>query len=301
MAYIQKTMESFLFSDTIYFNFSQEHQVCLNDLIDHLEGLQYLSKKVPLTLKKIYAINGINDFNVRLIDVNVDGVKHGSLEDLLKFAFEFVFSEKDREKIQKMSSGLKISWILALLAIGYAFKSCSPASNMKNINGIQRPFIINIAGKVNMSCDKLQPVVEEVVNTSTKKDQVSATKFMRPAKRYGGDIIVGDREGASIPHDFISKLPLFVDDSPNGEHTKLLQNTEIFLRALDIDSTERGWAAIIPAVLPDSRIKLEISPDIDKTRLTAKLNLRGDVQIHYKLQDNNELKPTKALLLDICE
>ena len=302
---IRDLSEVISYPDSFLFDFKADKKLEIADVIEHLRGLEIASRKLPTVLENLFAECDIKGVKARLVNIEVNEIRHGSLEEDVNFIFEWFFSKEDAEKIKEklrsMSPGIKISLLLGALIAGYGIKSCSTPNAMTNTgNGVQQGFAINIGSTFNIPPEKVAPIIEKATAKPSAKEINGALQFMRPAKANGGKITFasGDTGASEISEDFIAATPAEYMIPAKTEHIELRGNVELQLRALDIDNPEKGWAAVIPDVLPDHRIKLELDPKIDRAQLSG-LRIRGDVQVTYKIQKDGSKRVAKALLLAV--
>ena len=304
---IQELSEVIAYPDSFLFGFQADKKLEIVDVIAHLQGLEIASKKLPMVLEKLFAECDIKGVKARLLNVEVNEMRHGSLKEDVTFVFEWLFPGEEGEKIKKkfieMSSGVKISLLVGALVAGYGIKSCTvPNAMTNNGDGVQQGFAINIGSNFNIPPEKVVPIIERATAKPTAREINAALQFMRPAKSNGGKISFasGEPNGSDISEDFISATPREYEIPAKTEHTETRNDVELQLRALDMDNPEKGWAAVIPDVLPDRRIRLELAPQIDRAQLSG-LRLRGDVQVTYKIQNDGSKKVAKALLLAVSQ
>lgn len=76
-------------------------------------------------------------------------------------------------------------------------------------------------------------------------------------------------------------------------------DVDLQIRAMDLDSGAKGWAAVIPGKV-DRRVRLKLGEGIKPEAVAKKLSMRADVAIYYKLdKDGSKLKPDYILLTEI--
>jgi hypothetical protein len=75
-------------------------------------------------------------------------------------------------------------------------------------------------------------------------------------------------------------------------------NVEIRIRAIDLDSTKRGWAAVLPSI-SSRRAKMHLDPNIKLTDLIGKTAINGDVTIIFKNDEAGDRYPSLIFLRNI--
>lgn len=298
------------FADKIYFDFSKDKDLMIDDVISYLEGIREISKKLPFALEKICKAGNINITKIRLVDIKMEGLQHGSLESDLKFLFELTFPEKERkvikEKWEAVNKNMRIAVVIgALVALyaAYSLGGCNSSSKLPSFSnkGNNVQIINNLGTMLAIPPEDLTSVFDDITKKPTAQEVNAALKIMRPAKKNGGNIRLSSKDSvtsAMIKQDFIEQTPESYIKPKQQIHTETWKNIEIQVRALDIDNPGKGWYAIIPAILPEHRLKLELSPEIDIMKLSA-LNVNGDVEVTYTITSDGSKKAQKALLLEL--
>lgn len=116
---------------------------------------------------------------------------------------------------------------------------------------------------------------------------------------YDALSIDGD-ENISFPPEVIAATPrqVQIDRDEKVEH---LRDVDLQIRATDLDSTDRGWAALIPGKI-DRRVRLMLDPNVRPAEVADKFQLRADVSVYYKLDGrSNRLAPDHIVLHQVIE
>ncbi len=173
-------------------------------------------------------------------------------------------------------SGVLRAIIIGLILVG-GYAAINYLSPSKPSIQIQDSVIINVAASdLKMTPDDLVKVIESSV-TRQKALAKDAAKFLSPAKKDPKAIVRFDsKQELTIPSDFIAAIPENTS-SLDDEKVKLVQHAEIHLRASDLDSSDKGWAAVIPSE-SQRRLRLELSPEINADDLFGQRVVRGTVE-----------------------
>ncbi|GHU11520.1 hypothetical protein FACS1894185_4900 [Betaproteobacteria bacterium] len=108
----------------------------------------------------------------------------------------------------------------------------------------------------------------------------NTVQFFGPARidRTAG-ITVDGNEAIQFPAAVISATPAAIKVEP-AELVEHLSDVDLEIRATDLDSTKRGWAAVITGKI-DRRISLKLGEGVRPTDLN-KFKVRADVSVFYK-------------------
>lgn len=302
--------ETICLSDTIHFDFEDRGSLKIQEVIEHLNGLEKIGWKVPLLLEKLYNTRHINNqVQVRLANIGIKKMASGSFTDWLDMAVQVSFVGNIDEEtkrnvmadIKNCSNATKLAALFGILVVGFSVRSCISPSSITNSGVIQSGLVLNISSSFQLPEAIVKPIVDEAIRKAVPSDINAALNFMKPAKKNGGAIKLSEGpRSTEIPATFVDETPVEYEKPLKQEHVETVNNTELQIRALDMDNPEKGWYVIIPAVLPGHRIKLELRSNIDRSRL-SRLNVQGDVEVTYNIKSDGSKKPVKALLLNITE
>ena len=299
--------ETLSFQDKIYFDFKSDYPVSIQDVIVHLEGMQEISKKIPLLLDKLISEKDIKGVTFREPSLKIQRLEAGSLTDWINFAVEMVIMREVDEETKKavvadiknMALGWKIALLFGGIAVcGAVTKGCLAPSTTAEYENLKQQFCINIGSSFQIAPEKVQPILQAQAEKATASDRKAGIKFLRPARSSGGSIKLSTDNELEIPDAFIKSTPEEYEPPLKEEQIQILKNIKILFRALDIDKTEQGWGAVIPDVHPLKRLPLKISENIDRSELLSCKQVYGDVEVTYKLSKSGKF-PIKAKLLSI--
>lgn len=294
--------------DIIHFDFTNTTSVNIEDIIIHLQGLEKVSRKVPEILDKLVSECKLDSkVYFRYSSLGIRKLDTGSIFDFIDLKLQILFSgeadpktkQKVMEDIKRMSPSWKIATLIGMIAVGAIGAKCCSAQD-QNISGLQQMFSLNIGTSFNIAPEKVLPIIQNSAKKATTGDVKAALELIKPAKKSGGNINLAEGESLfKIPESLIAATPDNYNPPAIIEHTEIRKDIDIQIRALDMDNPEKGWYAIIPDVLPNRhRLKLELADGIDTMKLSA-LNIKGDVEVTYKVKPDGTKKAYKVLLLEL--
>ena len=298
------------FSDTISFDFQGNNGITIEEVIVHLQGLQKIAKNIPGLLEKIYNAHNIKSVRCQLIGVNIHRVEIGSLEDWLNLAVEVAIvgeaDEKTKQRviddIKKMSATAKIGLLIAGIGIGMIVRGCGDAgTTMNNSSSLQQTLAVNIGTTFKLSPDKVAPILDKATDSPSAAMIQGALDFVSPAKVHGGNIVCSKDSDLStnIPDSFLSTLPRNYEKPIQKPHVETVSHVELIIRALDMDNPEKGWGAVIPAIMPEKRFNIELAENIDRTKL-MRSRITGDVEVTYQIKGDSK-KPVRVFLAKVYD
>lgn len=251
--------------------------VTIDDVLQSLEGLKYILQQSPHILR-MYNCGKIK------VSSQIECIQEGSLEN--NFLVKLVFgSEEEMNKwiqliraktgIDTMMRRTPILTGIIGLAIGlggtYIVQRCLSSDGITiHASGSAMPILIQGSNNTLHLPHSNETIEAQAKKYFYKKQMAKAVhKFIHPIKAHGnqGDILVNDQE-LSLPKDFIHKLPeniAFLDDIQEES----FENAEINVRALNLDSEDKGWKCIVlgvnneqrfPMILEERETALKINP-----------------------------------------
>lgn len=107
-------------------------------------------------------------------------------------------------------------------------------------------------------------------------------------------------ERLSIPASTVKEVPDNVDFEPY-EVDQRHPDVDVEIRATDLDSSSKGWAAIIRGLI-DRRVKLLLDEDITPEALAGRFKVRADVSVKYKMSaKTKKLEPVSITIEKLIE
>lgn len=272
--------------------YSNQHAVPAVEIADALLALDRLVQRIPNVMR--LAVPRTPKIKARLY---VEQVESGSLQEDIIVALGFGSKEEMdttlamwRKKLGidlKTRAGVIRAILYGLVAIGVYHaigvgvqKVFSPTPEQKAQMEVSHNTIIQIgAGELQMTPEQFSAVLKAVPNQN--KNAADAVRFIAPAKRDAkADIVIDGDATVSFPTDYIAATPTDFQP-PDTSDFNVANDVAIELRALDLDSTSSGWAAVIPSISP-RRVKLELAETIKPADLFGRKFITGDVEITSK-------------------
>lgn len=285
--------------------FSNKELVPLGEIAESLIALERIIKHSPYVLEKVFP--GTKIFSV---NVFIDELKSGSIyEDIfIKFFFgsqqqmdHFIATARKTLGMEYLSNHPKLlTAIIVSVILGggiYTLKN-NVFSNPEDIKQLeaQNQIVINYgANLAQMPPNEFQVLIE---NSIKDKDKISKNtiKLIQPAKRdRESSISFDENPDLTLSPNVIKALPSFVKEEDPEEVIEDYKDVEIVIRATDLDSKKRGWAAVIPSV-HQKRTRLQLDPSINPEELMTHPVVHGDVSVVFSF-DEEENKTPKIIYL----
>lgn len=282
--------------------YSTKGSVPVGEIAESLLALERLMKHSKPLFEEVFPGVVIDS-----IDVYAEAILNGSLyEDLvIKFVFgtqenfdEHIFKLRKRIGMDKLDKHPRLLGLLitALItgAIVYLWTGKEAVPSIEANHNT----IINIgAGELEMDAKDLHLIIKTLV-TKDREVAKSAVSVVRPAKSDpSASIEFNGYESSVITPDAIRDFP---DSIPDPEETEEIQDFDelrIQIRATDLDSHKRGWAAVAPA-LSDERVKLQFDPHIQPEELAKGQTVIVVASVVFKVI-GEERKPKLIFVRDV--
>ena len=90
-----------------------------------------------------------------------------------------------------------------------------------------------------------------IENSIKDKERITknSIKLLQPARRdREASISFDETPDLTLPSAVIKAMPSFVKEEETEETLEDYKDVEIVIRATDLDSQKRGWAAVVPSV-----------------------------------------------------
>lgn len=221
-----------------------------------------------------------------------------NLEDFIK-----KFGKKHGITAIEENSNLlsRLTILLMLFGAGYALVDThSPPSH--HIEGDKNIIIGELSGAFGLSDEDLNKRIEDALKRNDKKRLArSAVEFAGLTKKERNvSVLVDGKEPITKESLFDIPSPEEYAASQPEERREHFEQTLVFFRAIDLDSTKRGWAAIVPDV-SDKRLRLEIVPGIDLDYLRQHDKVYADILVEYRQDPFGTERPTIAHLYRVYE
>lgn len=270
--------------------YSNKELVPIRDVAESLLALEAIIRQSPDVLEAMFPGTKIISVSVFINELKSDSI----WEDLI---IKFVFG--DQKKFDEMISGLRekvgmenimqnpqlLSAILLVMILTggayYLGKDKSAQQEQKTTIEANNNVIINIgAGMLQIEADEFKAIIEGALKDKDKLAK-NAAKIVNPAKRDpNASIKFNDNTQLSISPETVKAMPSHIIEPEEEEFIEDFESIEIEVRATDLDSTKRGWAAVVPE-LSKRRVKLQLDPTVDPEELAELRNITGKATIIF--------------------
>ena len=288
--------------------YSNKEWVPIGEIADSLLALEKLIKSSPDVIEQIFP--GVL---VQRVDVYINELRSDSIWEDLVVKFIFGSQENFDEQISNFRKKIGMEFLdkhpnvlgaiigAMILGSGLAiYDSMQDKEPEKATIEANNNTIINIgAGEIEFDADELKAIIKGAI---AKNPEISeaAVDVVKPAKRDPeAQIVINNHEGLSISPGSITAMP---KEKPQEEETEVIEdfeNLELEIRATDLDSTKRGWAAV-PVDLTDKRVRLQLDPTIDPEELLKRRSVVGSATVIF-LQKGEKKVPKLVFLRSVQE
>lgn len=295
-------------SHRIYYS-NKEH-VPIKDIADSLLALEELIQQSPSVLEALFP-----GTIIQRVEVSLNELKAGSLwEDVgVKFIFGTqekmdAFLEDARNKLgmEKLVSNPQLfsAVLVVLILSGGAYYYGTSKSNPEEKATIEanNNVIINIgAGMVDMSPENFRTLIDGAIQDKTKLSKASV-RIVNPAKLDPeASIQFDENPDIKIDTPTVKAMPRSISEPEKEEEIEDIDNLEIVVRATDLDSHKRGWAAVLPDVHETRRVRLQLDPTVDPNHVMKHPRLIGNATVIYKYTDQNKKIPYLVFLREVTD
>ena len=279
------------------FYYSTKKPVTVKEIIESLQGLEFVVKQTRGTLQKL------TDCKIDNVQLYINELKSGSLiEDVIVRVFFGSEEEKNKfcEKIhEKIGDGkMRNTIITAVLVgiIGYGIYLAIKPSDPNYVINANNNVIINIGDSQKIKNEKLTEIIRDSI-TNQKSLAQNTIKVLSPARTdESSSIQIGDM--ATIPASTIMKTPTELNLQPLTDVVDY-NDVPVIIRAMDLDKSNKGWGGIIVDKV-DQRTKITFDPNIDINILAGRSSFMADVTVIKTLTNkDNEYKPTEIFIRSI--
>lgn len=292
-----------VFSSAHEFYFSTREPVPLVEVAESLLALERIVHVLPK------ALEGLTKIDIQDIDVFVESIESGSLwqKVIVKIGFGSeealdAFLDRVGEKVRKpgMPRNVLIGAVIAAL-VGYGAWLAAKVGNPGGQTTItaNNNTIINIgAGQVDVTPETFRAIVEAAVTDKKGLAQSTVRMFQAARSDRQASIVIDGNNEMTFSPDVIAATPtkVEIDKQEKVEH---LRDVDLQIRATDLDSISRGWAAVIPGRV-DRRVRLKLDPAIRPTEIADKFSVRADVSVFYRIdKDGKKFIPDHIYLREL--
>lgn len=271
----------------------------VEDVADSLIAFKGLIEKTPDLLILLFPT-----ISIQSVSLTVERVAAGSLlEDL---AVKFIWGNQEQLDADILSARqtLKIqelirnpvflsTLIFSLIAAGslYVLAKFNATESQKAPVVAMQNNILMIGSQISgLDQSAIGSAAQAVVQANPQLAR-DAIRAVAPAKREdGATLSAGKDSEVVVGSEAVKAIPSVVQSEEVVESIEDLFNVEVQIRATDLDSTRRGWAAVVPA-LGDRRIKVHLDLGVQPTKLMAKPAVRADLTVVFKRDTAGEKVP----------
>lgn len=250
--------------------------------------------------------------HVQKVSVFINEIKSGSLFEDLVVKFLWGSQEKLHEEVDGLRKEFRVDSIISNRAlVGAIVGALTMGGGIYLLNKIkggeeqkhalqnnQNIFILNGANLAGLTQEQFKSVIDSAVSRNEQLPK-NAVKVIRPAKRESGStIVLNSDRAAEIGTKAVQAMPSSVADDDKTETIEDFHGVEVQIRAIDLDSTKRGWAAVVPSIDP-RRTKMHLDPHINFNDLVGKTAIVGEITVVFKYDDSGKRYPSLIFLRNI--
>jgi hypothetical protein len=289
--------------------YSNKGHLPIEDVAASLLALKAILEVTPDVLERIAP-----GLNIQKVHIHLSEIRTGSLWEDVVVKFIWGSQEKLTEHMAELRENCHMEQImenkkllgcivLALILGGglYLLTKNKASDEQKASIQANQNIIINIGSEMaGLSAEQFKAIIDGAI---ARNDQVpkEAVKIVRPAKREdGASITMNGEPSTAIDSKAIRSMPSATPDDESVEIVEDFPHVEIQIRAIDLDSTKRGWAAVIPSV-NNRRAKMHLDPHIKVSDLLGKTSVTGDVTVIFKHDDTGNKIPALIFLRELSK
>jgi hypothetical protein len=288
--------------------YSNKEWVPIGEIADSLLALESLIKSSPEIIEKIFP--GVS---VQRVDVYINELRSDSIwEDLV---VKFIFGSQGNfdEQISNIRKKLGMEFldrhpnvlgaIIGAMILGgglAVYDSMNDDNGKRATIEANNNTIINIgAGEINFEADDLKAIIRGAIEANPSISE-NAIKVIKPARRdSNAKIIINQSDDLVITPESIKAIPL---EKPEIETVEIIEDFEslyLEIRATDLDSTKRGWAAVATK-LSKKRVRLQFDPTINPEELLERRTITGSATVVFDQKEGKKV-PTLIFLRSVEE
>jgi hypothetical protein len=290
--------------------YSNKDLVPIKDVAESLLALEAIIRQSPDVLEAMFPGTKIQSVEVYINELKSDSI----WEDIVvKFVFgnqqrfdEFIANVRERIGMDNIMNNPQLlsSILLAMILSGGAYylgKDKSATPEQKATIEANNNTIIQIgAGMVELSSEDFKEIIDNAINDKEKLAK-NAIRVVSPAKRDPeASITFNGNEELRIQNESVKAMPRFVQEPEDEEYIEDYSNIELEIRAIDLDSTKRGWAVVIPE-LHKKRVRLQIDPAVNPEDLLDKRKVNANVTVIFGHDKEYNKIPRLVFLREIIE
>lgn len=287
--------------------YSNKNHLPLEDVAESLLALKAIIEATPDVLERLQP-----GLQIQKVNVFINEIKAGSLWEDLIVKFLFGNQEKLDSSLQSLREDIAVDSLIsnrtlvgmiigALITGGGLYllnKLKGPEEQKQALQANQNVFIINGANIAGVNEEQFRSIIQGTLarNEHLPKE---AVKAVRPAKREGEtSIMLNQDPKTTIDNSAIRAMPASLPDDEPPETVEDFYDVEIQIRAIDLDSTKRGWAAVVPSI-NSRRTKMHLDPHIKVHDLLGKTVINGDISVMFRYDDTGAKVPNLIFLREL--
>jgi hypothetical protein len=299
---MKSTLERPFIDSEHEFYYQTNQLVTARALADSLIGLDGVVQSSRDLMSVFMGAGAIVQVDVLIQSVTVASYKDNFLVRMF-FGDEKV-QERNIEKLRK-ALGLKLVQKMqtkhavaagVVCAVGYVAWQYSKPADTARVQ-IQNSFI-NIGAGANLKSEDVLGIVDTLVDSKTKRDELKrrVSQLVHPGgTEHTGSITLDGDSSLTISPEIVKAIPVKAGPVDVPDPVAEKDDTEVILRALDLDSSLKGWYAICPEI-SDARLPIQIAPEVDALRLPVGQRFQGDVTVVYSVDRFGNKKPRQFIL-----
>jgi hypothetical protein len=265
---------------------------------DSLLGLARLSDRIPSVLAAAYGGE-----RMPKVELYVYSVAAGSLTDNVIVRLMFGSEAAMNSWIVKVRQATGIEGmqnrhplvgpvLTGLIVFGSAYAAVRMAGRENGTNGS----VVNLnkcsnnivqlgASQLHMDSESYATLLRDHAGNRFNIAS-NACRVLSPVRQSGGDFTIDADANLVIPAAAVREVPPRIDRAAEPPQVQAFDNTEVNIRALDLDSRTKGWAVMIPSIC-GKRLKLEIDSGLSPDIVTGGV-CRADLNLYYSQTEDGD-------------
>ncbi|MCS0334418.1 hypothetical protein AB6D65_06345 [Vibrio alginolyticus] len=298
-------------SQRIYY--SNKEYVPIGEIARSLIAFESLVKQAPEVLEALFPDAKVIDVEVFIKELRSDSI----WEDLV---VKLIFGNQQRfdecidntrqqlgiEKIMNNNPNFLSAVLVAMILAGGAYylgKSSTPLDKeAKATVEANNNTIIQIgAGMVDMTAEEFTHIVISAIQDKEKLAE-NSLNVIKPAKfDPNATITFNEDPSIQISNASIRAMPEYKSKTESTEDVvEDFHDVRLEIRAIDLDSTKRGWAVVAPS-LHKRRVKLQLDPTIKPMDIKNKLSINGHITVVWGADNQGNRIPKLIFLREILD
>lgn len=276
------------------FYYNTEVRVSAAALADSLLGLETTVRRSGAILTSL-----IPGLSIAETEVLIESIELASYKE--NFLVRLVFGRGDdmENHIDELRKALRldklsVQKLITLSVVGTI--AYGAHSFLKDTPAPVHNTYVQIGKELNMESRQVEKLIDEALHKKREEIRKGVVRLAHPGgNQHAGSIII-DRQGQlEIPPEMIAAIPRKYEAPSVESPTEDLSNVRLEIRAGDMDSDKKGWAAIAPD-LSDQRVPLHIPPEVDRTQIVVGRSIVADMTVIFRLDDHGGRTPKLFVL-----